>query len=93
MERKKGERSIVPGKKVIGLMVVRGVGLFLTVSGLAGITLILGPLNLVMQDLTFTPIFESELYAFLLCLLMCIIGGAMDYIAHLGLKSSDYYIE
>jgi len=86
MSQKKSGKSIIPSGKEIGFMVVRGFGLFLSVSGMAGITLVLGPLNSIIKDLTFTPIFESKGYAFLFCLLMAVVGGALDFFANLGLK-------
>jgi hypothetical protein len=89
MESESGLKSIVPGKKAIGLMVLRGFGLFLTVSGMAGIALVVGPLNHVVTDLTFTPVFESKVYAFLLCLLMAVIGGAIDFLTNEGLKAIE----
>jgi len=82
-------KSIIPSWKAIGFMVVRGFGMFLSVSGMAGITLVLGPLNSVIRDLTFTPIFESKAYAFLLCLAMAVVGGALDFVANLGLKAIE----
>ena len=89
MAQSKGSKSIIPGWKAIGFMVVRGFGLFLSVSGMAGIALLLGPLNSVIRDLTFTPIFESKAYAFLLCLAMAVVGGALDFVANLGLKTVE----
>jgi len=86
MTQKKSGKSIIPSGKEIGFMVVRGFGLFLSVSGMAGITLVLGPLNSIIKDLTFTPIFDSKGYAFLFCLLMAVVGGALDFFANLGLK-------
>jgi hypothetical protein len=86
MSQKKSGKSIIPSGKEIGFMVVRGFGLFLSVSGMAGIALILGPLNSIIKDLTFTPIFDSKGYAFLFCLLMAVVGGALDFFANLGLK-------
>ena len=89
MEGKTGLKSIVPGKNAIGLMVERGFGLFLTVSGMVGITLVAGPLNHILKDMTFTPIFDSKVYAFLLCLLMAVIGGAIDFFTNAGLKALE----
>ena len=89
MAQSKGSKPIVPGWKAIGFMVIRGFGLFLSVSGMAGIALVLGPLNSVIRDLTFTPVFESKAYAFLLCLLMAVVGGALDFVANLGLKAIE----
>jgi hypothetical protein len=84
-----GLKSIMPGNKAIGLMVVRGFGLFLTVSGMVGIALIAGPLNHILKDLTFTPIFDSKLYAFLICLSMTVVGGALDFFTNEGLKALE----
>lgn len=89
MSQSKGSKSIVPSGKAIGFMVVRGFGLFLSVSGMAGIALVLGPLNSVIKDLTFTPVFESKAYAFLFCLLMAVAGGALDFFANIGLKKIE----
>ena len=89
MSQKKGIKSIIPSGKAIGFMVIRGFGLFLSVSGMVGITLVAGPLNSILKDLTFTPIFESKAYAFLFCLLMAVVGGAMDFFANLGLKKIE----
>ena len=89
MNKKTGAKSIIPDKKAIGFMVLRGFGLFLSVAGMAGIALVLGPLNHILQDLTFTPVFESKTYAFLLCLLMAVVGGVMDFVAKLGLKATE----
>jgi len=89
MGEKKSGKSIIPSGKAIGFMVIRGFGLFLSVSGMVGITLVLGPLNSVIKDLTFTPVFDSKAYAFLLCLLMAVVGGALDFVANLGLKKIE----
>jgi hypothetical protein len=87
MGQSKSGKSIIPSGKAIGFMVVRGFGLFLSVSGMVGITLVLGPLNSVIKGLTITPVFDSKVYAFLLCLAMAVVGGALDFVANLGLKS------
>ena len=89
MSQSKGSKSIIPSGKAIGFMVVKGFGLFLSVSGMAGIALILGPLNSVIKDLTFTLVFESKVYAFLLCLAMAVVGGALDFFGNLGLKKIE----
>ena len=89
MGGKNGLKTIMPGNKAIGLMVVRGFGLFLTVSGMVGIALIAGPLNHILKDLTFTPVFDSKVYAFLICLSMTVIGGAMDFLTNEGLKALE----
>ena len=89
MNNKTGMKSIIPSKKAIGFMVLRGFGLFLSVAGMAGIALIAGPLNHILKDLTFTPVFESKAYAFLLCLLLAVVGGVMDFVANMGLKAEE----
>ena len=86
MSQSKSAKSIIPSGKAIGFMVIRGFGLFFSVAGMTGIALVLGPLNHILQDLTFTPVFDSKVYAFLLCLLMAVVGGALDFAANLGLK-------
>ncbi len=89
MNEKTGLQSIIPSKKEIGLMALRGFGLFLTISGMVGITIILGPLNYIVRDLTFTLVFDSELYAFLLFLLLAVIGGAIEFLSNEGLKALE----
>ena len=89
MSQSKGIKSIIPSGKAIGFMVVRGFGLFLSVSGLAGIAIVLGPLNSVIKDLNFTLIFESKGYVFLFCFLMAVAGGVLDFAANLGLKKIE----
>jgi len=86
MGEKSGSKSVIPGGREIGFMVLRGFGLFLSVSGMAGMSLILGPLNHILLDLEFTPVFGSKPPAFLACLGLAIVGGAMDYFANLGLR-------
>ena len=41
MSEKIGAKSIIPSGKEIGFMVIRGFGLFLSVSGMVGMALIL----------------------------------------------------
>ncbi len=89
MAQEKGSKSIIPGKKAIGFMVVRGFGMFLSVTGMVGIALIIGPLERIVVGLEFTPVFDSKAYAFLLCLGICVVGGALDFVANLGLKSIE----
>ena len=79
----------IPGPKAIALMVVRGFGLFLTVTGMVGLALILGPLNHVLKDLTFTPIADSKAVAAILCFVFTVIGGILDFVANAGLKAMD----
>lgn len=89
MSEKSGLKSIVPGGREIGFMVLRGFGLFLSVSGMVGITLILGPLNHIVQDLEFTLVFGSKPPAFFACFGLTVVGGTMDFIANLGLKALE----
>lgn len=89
MSEKAGLKSILPSGKGIGFMVLRGFGLFLSVSGMAGIALILGPLNHIVRDLEFTLVFGSKPPAFFACLGLAIVGGAMDFFANLGLKNLE----
>ncbi len=84
-----GSASIVPSGKEVGLMVVRGFGMFLSVSGMAGMALILGPLNHILQDMEFTLVFGSKPPAFFSCLGLAVVGGALDYFANIGLKAID----
>ena len=81
-----GLKSIVPGWKEIGFMVIRGFGLFLSVSGMVGMALILGPLNHILQDVEFTLVFGSKPPAFFSCLGLAVVGGALDFFANTGLK-------
>ena len=87
MAQKTGLKGMIPSKKAIGWMVVRGFGQFLTVTGMAGITLVLGPLDRILLGLQFTPVFDSKGLAFLFCLLCCILGGALDFFANRSLKA------
>ena len=86
MTEKTGLKSVVPSGKEIGFMVVRGFGLFLSVSGMVGMALILGPLNHIIQDLEFTLVFGSKAPAFFSCIGLAVAGGALDFFANLGLK-------
>lgn len=87
MAEKKGLKGIIPSPKAIGWMVVRGFGQFFSVTGMAGITLVLGPLNEILRGLEFTPALDSKGLSFLFCLLFCILGGALDFFASRALKA------
>ena len=89
MSEKTGLMSIIPSGKEIGFMVIRGFGLFLSVSGMVGMALILGPLNHIMQDLEFTLVFGSKPPAFFSCFGLAVVGGALDFFANLGLKGLE----
>ena len=82
-------KGMIPSKKEIGFMVIEGFGLFLTVTGMVGITFILGPLNHVIKDLEFTLIFDNSASAFFLCFGFCVLGGALDFVAKSALKSIE----
>lgn len=87
MSEKTGLMSIVPSGKEIGFMVVRGFGLFLSVSGMAGITIVIGPLNHILgwePDLGI-----SKGAAFGACFGLAVVGGALDFFANLGLKGLE----
>ena len=51
MTEKTGLKAIVPSGKEVGLLVVQGFGLFLTVSGMIGMSFILGPLNHILKSI------------------------------------------
>lgn len=87
MSEKTGLQAIIPSWKEIGFMVVAGFGLFLSVSGMAGITIAIGPLNEILG-------WEPELglskgAAFGACFGLCVLGGALDFFANLGLKGLE----
>jgi hypothetical protein len=75
-------------KAILG-MVVKGFGLFLTVTGMVGLSLILGPLNEILK-FEFTPIFGSNAYAALLCFLFTVVGGTLDF---LGVGIVTYFLQ
>jgi hypothetical protein len=89
MSENTGLKSIMPSGKEIGFMVLRGFGMFLSVSGMVGMTLVAGPLDLILQDLEFTPLSGSEPLAFVACLGLAVVGGALDFFANLGLKGLE----
>jgi len=92
MSNKTGLKSIIPSKKAIGLMVLRGFGLFLTISGMVGMTLILGPLNHILalpEGMEYTLVFGSKPPAFFSCMGLAVIGGAIDFLTNEGLKSLE----
>ncbi|HEY48748.1 MAG TPA: hypothetical protein G4O13_01725 [Dehalococcoidia bacterium] len=89
MGEKSGLKAMMPSKKEIGFMVIEGFGLFLTVTGMVGITFILGPLNHVLKDLEYTLLFDNTASAFFLCFGFCVIGGALDFVAKTALKSIE----
>jgi len=79
----------IPGPKAIGFMVLRGFGQFLLVTGMVGITLVIGPLDAVIGDLDFDLLAESKGITFLACFGFCLAGGVLDFFANEALKSID----
>jgi len=77
--------SQVKDKRVIAFMVLKGFGTFVIVTGLIGLSFILGPLNLIVK-FEYTTIFGNTIYAVVFCLLLCVIGGALEFL-------SDAYIK
>jgi len=75
----------VQDKRIIGFMVLKGFGTFVIVTGLVGLSLLLGPLNLIVK-FEFTPLFGSIVYSVILCLLLCVIGGALEFFADAYIK-------
>lgn len=91
MSEKTGMKSIMPSGKEIGFMVFKGFGTFLLVSGMVGITFILGPLNHIIQDLdlSYTLVFGNKASAFFSCFGLCVIGGAVEFFADRGIKALE----
>ena len=77
--------SQVQDKRVIAFMVVKGFGTFIIVTGMIGLSFLLGPLNLIVK-FEFTPIFGSIIYSFIFCLLFCVIGGSLEFLADSYIK-------
>jgi len=75
----------VQDKRIIGFMVLKGFGTFVIVTGMIGISLILGPLNPIVT-FEFAPMFGSVLYSVIVCLLLCVIGGSMEFFADSYIK-------
>jgi len=74
--------SPVEDKRVILFMVVRGFGMFLTVTGMAGIALATGPLDKII-GFEFTG---NTLYAFVLSFLLTVVGGAIQFVGDAFIK-------
>ncbi len=89
MAKKKDWKSAltapVKDKRVIGLMVVRGFGMFLLVTGMIGIAIILGPLNSLL-GIEYHKLFGSALLDLLLCFLLTVVGGAIEYVGDAFIK-------
>jgi len=85
MSSKKPTLSIPSGKE-IGFMALKGLGTFFTITGMVGISLVLGPLSGIVK-FEFTTIFGNVLYDFLFCILLCVIGGAIEFVSDAFIKS------
>ena len=72
-------------KRIIAFMVLKGFGTFVIVTGLIGLSFILGPLNLIV-NVEFTPLFGNIIYSTIFCLLLCVIGGALEFFADAYIK-------
>jgi hypothetical protein len=55
------------------------------VTGLIGLSFILGPLNLIVK-FEFTPMFGNIIYSAVFCLVLCVIGGALEFFADAYIK-------
>ena len=75
----------VADKRVILFMVVKGFGRFVSVVGLVGIAFVTGPLDTIVE-FGFTPIFGDKLLAFVLCFLLTVIGGAIEFFGDAFIK-------
>jgi len=70
-------------------MVVRGFGQFLLVTGMVGITFVIGPLNHIIGKWQLDLTADSKGITFLACLGFCIAGGVLDFFANEALKAID----
>jgi hypothetical protein len=75
----------VQDKRIIAFMVLKGFGTFVIVTGLIGLSFLLGPLNLIVK-FEFTPMFGSVIYSAVFCLILCVIGGALEFFADAYIK-------
>ena len=75
----------VEDKRIIAFMVLKGFGTFVIVTGLIGLSFILGPLNLIVK-FEFTPMFGNIIYSTVFCLMLCVIGGALEFFADAYIK-------
>lgn len=75
----------VEDKRIIAFMVLKGFGTFVIVTGLIGLSFLLGPLNLIVK-FEFTPMFGSIVYSAIVCLVLCVIGGALEFFADAYIK-------
>ena len=80
LSMKEALSSQVKDKRIIGFMVLKGFGTFFIVTGLVGLSLLLGPLNLIIK-FEYTTIFGNMVFDVILCLLFCVFGGALEFFA------------
>jgi hypothetical protein len=79
----------IPGPKAIAFMVLRGFGQFFLVTGMVGITFVIGPLNHIIGKWQLDLTADNKGITFLVCLGFCILGGALDFFANEALKAID----
>jgi uncharacterized membrane protein len=79
----------IPGPKAIAFMVLRGFGQFFLVTGMVGITFVIGPLNHIIGKWQLDLTADSKGITFLVCLGFCVAGGALDFFANEALKAID----
>jgi len=77
--------SQVADKRIIGFMVLKGFATFFMVTGLIGLSFILGPLNLIIK-FDFTTLFGNKALDAIVCLLFCVVGGAIEFLADSFIK-------
>ena len=66
-------------KIIILWMVVQGLGNFFLFAGMVGIMFVLGPMQYIVK-FQFETIFGNVALDFVLCLIICILGGAVSFI-------------
>ena len=77
--------SQVKDKRIIAFMVLKGIGTFIIVTGLIGLSFILGPLNIIIK-FEFTTLFGNTALDIVICLLFCVVGGALEFLADAFIK-------
>ena len=77
--------SQVKDKRIIAFMVLKGIGTFIIITGLIGLSFILGPLNIIIK-FDFTTLFGNTALDAVICLLFCVVGGALEFLADAFIK-------
>jgi len=77
--------SQVKDKRIIAFMVLKGFATFFTVTGLIGLSFILGPLNLIIK-FEYTTIFGNMVFDVILCILFCVFGGVLEFFSDSFIK-------